>query len=132
MEGEGEEDGVGVPVVVNRFTGAVVTVHVEKRPGSEQKSLLYEDPTAAAEEEEEEEATGLFGSISKSVTVSLFVCTCLCLSVCLSCCRLFQKDKSPPPHPADPSSGEGTNTTINIFSVASGHLYERFLRYERQ
>lgn len=23
----------------------------------------------------------------------------------------------------------GTNETINIFSLASGHLYERFLRY---
>ena len=69
-------------MVVNRFSGAIVTVHVEKRPGSEQKSLLHEDPTAAAKEEEEEQATGLFGSISKSVNVCLSVCLYVCMFVC--------------------------------------------------
>ena len=77
-EGEGDkEDGVGVPVVVNRFSGAVVTVQVKKRPGQEQKSLLHEDPTSAVVEEEEE-ATGLFGSITKSVSVCLSVCLIVC------------------------------------------------------
>lgn len=55
----------GVVVVVNSFLGALVTMHVEKRPGKEKESLLQEDQSTAGEVNTEDEAAGLFGSITK-------------------------------------------------------------------
>ncbi|GJP47287.1 hypothetical protein CLOM_g6507 [Closterium sp. NIES-68] len=110
-EGGGEEgaDGevgrVAMEVAVMDLRGKVVQLRVAKRPGMEGQKMLDDAGGEDGEEEQEEAvAASLFGSF-------------------------FQKLTGKKPTKASKGGGAaGSNSTINIFSIASGHLYERFTR----
>lgn len=84
-------------VVISSFTGRHVVLRVGKRPGMEEEDVLKEAGDTASEEDEE---GGMWGNIKS----------------------LFSGDEGSkrvaftPPDPNEP---------INVFTVASGHMYER-------
>ncbi|XP_042221378.1 UDP-glucose:glycoprotein glucosyltransferase 1-like isoform X2 [Homarus americanus] len=105
----GSED---VQIILSSFKSHVVKVRVAKKPGKQNVQLLSDD---------NEESGGLWNSITSMPVVGPIIdewrglfeeCYSLAKSLWLS------------------SSGgvEDEDETVNIFSVASGHLYERFLR----
>jgi UDP-glucose:glycoprotein glucosyltransferase len=95
-----------IPVAVTSFTGTVLVVHVRKRAGMEGVNLLDDNngDNDDHDHHSDEVTGGFFDSIS-----SLF------------------KDDTPTNDGKD-TQIHSSNETINIFSIASGHLYERFLR----
>ncbi|CAI7832218.1 unnamed protein product [Closterium sp. NIES-53] len=108
-EGMGAVGAVGrvaMDVAVMDLRGKVVQLRVVKRAGMEGEKMLDGTGGEDGDEEQQEEpaaAASLFGSFFQKLTGK---------------------------KPAAPSKGEaaGGNSTINIFSIASGHLYERFTR----
>jgi UDP-glucose:glycoprotein glucosyltransferase len=85
-------------VTVDSLLGKFVVVHVSKKPGMEEENLLVDEQDKKEEANSEEEGGGLWASL------------------------FGQED--PPSTPYKMADNE----TIHIFSLASGHLYERFLR----
>lgn len=86
-------------VSVRSFEGLTLFVKVSKKPGKEAINLLDEDGAAAGADDEENESGGIWSSIKKGLGLG-----------------------------GDGSKEAKSNeTTINVFSVASGHLYERFM-----
>lgn len=108
-----------IPVAVTSFTGTALVVEVEKKPGMEKVSLLQdEDSTPTVQDDNKVTPDGILDSITKYL-ISGCGLTHLCF-------RLFSdssKDEK------DKKNEVGQNETINIFSIASGHLYERLQRY---
>ncbi|KAL3084473.1 hypothetical protein niasHS_009244 [Heterodera schachtii] len=120
-QGGGEDDVEELHVLVDSFSGRTIRVRVEKRKGMERKSLLSEekdpkqqqqatgaeDGTDAVDELDEEEAeededNSIWSNLAPKKVVK----------------KLSSK-----------LMGTGQSyDRINIFSLASGHLYERFLR----
>ncbi|KAL5004908.1 hypothetical protein ScPMuIL_018364 [Solemya velum] len=82
---EGADD---IVVTIGNFKSKTIRVKVNKKTGMEDEDLLAD--------EEEDDSTGLWGSLSSTLTGSV-----------------KEDDK---------------DATLNIFSLASGHLYERLLR----
>jgi len=89
-------------VVLNSFTGANVYVTVQRRPGMEKAKLLVD---ASSDEAESSGGGGLWDSLSGLVGGK-------------------KKEAEDAVATTNGRSGE----TINVFSLASGHLYERFLK----
>ncbi|GFO47457.1 UDP-glucose:glycoprotein glucosyltransferase 1 [Plakobranchus ocellatus] len=85
-------------VAVNSFKSKIIRVKVSKKPDKQSVSLL----------QEEEEEHGLWDSISRAFFSLLPISSTITGGA--------------------PKKEEEKDTTLNIFSVASGHLYERFLR----
>lgn len=104
-EGEAVEEQV---VVVSDFTGPIEQLAVRKHAGMEKRSLLEEGPSdsdsMAVDASGEVAATGKDGDGLWSSLSSL----------------LGSEGKF--------GAGSSANETIHVFSLASGHLYERFLR----
>ena len=96
------------PVFVTAYVTSAAQVRVQKRPGMEAEDVLA-PPTDEAEEEAEEtkEKAGIWGSIRGMVG--------------------GKGDKGRGKIRTASVSKDGS-TTVHVFSVASGHLYERFLR----
>eukprot|EP00667_Euglena_gracilis_P000196 EG_transcript_196 len=93
-------------VIMHRFTGEYLYLKVTRREGMESAELLAEDEPVeeAAPPAEPPPADGVWGKFSS----------------------LLGKGREPPAkRPAAPRAGE---PTLNIFSLASGHLYERLLK----
>ena len=102
-----EKDGTDeeqLRVVLASFSTKMIKIQVRKRAGMEKEDVLS-DPKAAAEIAGVAAATGtgILDSISSFWSP--------------------EEKKKQTPNPVDP-----TDDVINIFSLASGHLYERFLR----
>lgn len=89
-----------VPVVVRDFVGTVHQLRVQKQPGKERMKLL-----ATLEEELQQQGAAESGGESGSMWARMGN-------------ALMGK----------PAAASTRNDTIHVFSVASGHLYERFLR----
>ena len=87
-------------VLVRDFTGIYLTLKVGRKPGMDKAKLLEDMPSATAAKDAAAKPDGIWDSISN-----------------------FMGTKAKVP------VGEGRQgDTINIFSLASGHLYERFLK----
>ncbi|XP_062521392.1 UDP-glucose:glycoprotein glucosyltransferase 1-like [Corticium candelabrum] len=89
----------GMVLTLDSFSGKVAQIRLSKRPGKEHLNVIAGDEI---EDELEEE------SIWESITS-------------------YVGGPSKKPEPVDDSDST-PDDTINIFSLASGHLYERFLR----
>ncbi|KAJ3197752.1 hypothetical protein HDU82_001379, partial [Entophlyctis luteolus] len=90
-------------VVVDSFEGITIFPVVEKRPGMEAVDVLAEPEPSEVKVDTNKKSGGLFASLNsfwKNNEKS----------------ASYEEDSTPSP-----------NVTINIFSVASGHLYERFM-----
>lgn len=94
-------------VIVNSFQGGTIYPVVQKRPGMEQESLLDEQEKGdAADSKDAKSKESIWDSFKKS----------------------FLGTKSKNGKDANSKKEKDLNeNTINVFSVASGHLYERFL-----
>ncbi|XP_072034648.1 UDP-glucose:glycoprotein glucosyltransferase 1-like [Amphiura filiformis] len=90
-------------VIMDSFKAKIVKVKVNKKPGKEEEGLLSEPDEAVPKAG----GGGIWDSISSSI------------SSLTGGSGASKKQKEP--------SSEGEET-LNIFSIASGHLYERFLR----
>ncbi|CAI5520739.1 unnamed protein product [Closterium sp. Naga37s-1] len=104
--GMGAVGRVAMEVAVMDLRGKVVQLRVVKRAGMEGEKMLDGAGGEDGDDEQQEEpaaAASLFGSF-------------------------FQKLTGKKPAVASKGEGAGANSTINIFSIASGHLYERFTR----
>lgn len=104
--------GVTLPVssvTVRSFEGLTLFVKVTKKPGKENLDLLDEDDKHGNDEDEGDENAGnggMWGAIKKGLGLG----------------RKATEEGE------DSAKGSRSNeTTINVFSVASGHLYERFM-----
>ncbi|KAL6044067.1 UDP-glucose:glycoprotein glucosyltransferase 1 [Balamuthia mandrillaris] len=86
------------PISVSSFQGDYVMLKVAKQPGMETESLLNED--GETQEEEPAQPTGLWSSFT----------------------NLFGGEQP------KPQIKQEDDDTIHVFSVATGHLYERFLK----
>lgn len=96
-------------VTLSSFTGKFVVIHVAKRPGMEDVELLAsDDDTGEDGHSEADDGEPAEDGYWDSLT------------------GLF--GDRPPQKKYAGDEPISTNDTINIFSVASGHLYERFLR----
>ncbi|CAG0885304.1 unnamed protein product [Cyprideis torosa] len=95
-------DDNGLPmekeVLISSFKSNVEKLRVSKREGKEKEELLVTDESS----EDEEEANGIWGSITNTIGFG-------------GKKDVVGKDGS-------------SDDVINVFSVASGHLYERLLR----
>lgn len=110
-----ESDANGrVSIPVESLSGAGgILLHVARRPGMEGKSVLDPDSGNRSKDSDSEveptEGNDVVNKFKKTVR------------------GLFQR-KTPLVDEDDLSNGGGDIDTINVFSVASGHLYERFLK----
>ncbi|KAI8609608.1 UDP-glucose:glycoprotein glucosyltransferase-domain-containing protein, partial [Chytriomyces sp. MP71] len=86
-------------VIVNTFEGVTIFPILSKRPGMEKEDVL--EPDTAVTEAAKKKDDGVWNQFKS---------------------RLFGKDKA-----STALSPSTSNATINIFSIASGHLYERFM-----
>ncbi|KAI9032274.1 hypothetical protein DFJ74DRAFT_640813 [Hyaloraphidium curvatum] len=94
-------------VTVRSFEGLTLFVKVSKKPGMEKAQLLDED-LASKDDEGEGNTGGAFGAgLWASIKKGLGL------------------DRGGDREPSDRAASN--ETTINVFSVASGHLYERFM-----
>lgn len=102
---EPEMEGVSsLEVTVRDFVGDVTQLRVRRRPGLESAKLLVEDDEEAAEvalQASQEDSRGFWGSV-----------------------RSFFGGKAT----AGSAAVTGKDDRIHVFSLASGHLYERFLK----
>lgn len=93
-------------VVISTFTGKIIKLFVQKRSGMEEMDVLAGG---------EENSGGIFNSISSSLWSSTS--------------KNQAKEKALQAAATFDESDELQNSDVlNIFSVASGHLYERFMR----
>jgi UDP-glucose:glycoprotein glucosyltransferase len=93
-----DADGL-VQVVVCKFGGSVLITLVKKRAGKEHEELLSENVDGSDYDSDHE--SSVWDTIRNSDIIN----------------RMFGSYRI-----------AVSNATINVFSVASGHLYERFLR----
>lgn len=93
-----------ISIAVRSFADMVHRVNVKKRPGMEDVPLLLEEGKSSNEADSKGVTTNSGGGILSSIT-SLF--------------------GSPSP---SPSVVADKNETIHVFSLATGHMYERLLR----
>ncbi|XP_074657528.1 UDP-glucose:glycoprotein glucosyltransferase 1-like isoform X2 [Tubulanus polymorphus] len=95
-------DSADVVAVIDSFKSKIIKVKVSKKPGKLKEDVLQTDST---------EDEGLWDSLSRWVpeNIQRWVWS-----------RFSGKTKE--------TKTEDKDQTLNIFSVASGHLYERFLR----
>ncbi|CAI6001504.1 unnamed protein product [Closterium sp. NIES-64] len=103
-EGMGAVGRVAMEVAVMDLRGKVVQLRVVKRAGMEGEKMLDGAGGEDGDDEQQAEpaaAASLFGSFFQKLTGK---------------------------KPAAKGEGAAANSTINIFSIASGHLYERFTR----
>ncbi len=118
------EDGNGlrdIKLTIRSFSGSDVKLRVRKQPGMERRSLLAKIPTDGEQVEasdgddndedeyynDEEENAGLWGQIT----------------------NIFgNKRNGNSNYKEATGNGEKSLDTIHVFSLASGHLYERLLR----
>ncbi|CAI5944540.1 unnamed protein product [Closterium sp. NIES-65] len=110
-EGMGAVGRVAMEVAVMDLRGKVVQLRVVKRAGMEGEKMLDGAGGEDGDDEQQAEpaaAASLFGSFFQKLTGKVGM-------------RPGQK-------PAAKGEGAAANSTINIFSIASGHLYERFTR----
>ena len=114
------EDGAGVagiPVTVQSFSGSDLTLRVRKKKGMEGRSLLAKIPTTGGDEaspdnalddeglDEEEHYDGAKKGLWGQIT------------------NIFSGKEN------GAAAGDGSELeTLHVFSLASGHLYERLLR----
>lgn len=94
-------------VIINKLTGKHIAVQVERNPGQEQAKLLTneKDGNSGAEPLDDEDDASLWGSLKTLVGGKTV-------------------ESADVANDVEARSGE----TINIFSLASGHLYERFMK----
>ncbi|CAI5474862.1 unnamed protein product [Closterium sp. Yama58-4] len=105
--GMGAVGRVAMEVAVMDLRGKVVQLRVVKRAGMEGEKMLDGAGGEDGDDEQQEEP---------AAAASLFE-------------SFFQKLTGKKPAVASKGEGAaGANSTINIFSIASGHLYERFTR----
>lgn len=97
--GEQAQNMTEVIPVVNSFRSLVIKIRVNKKPGKQNEELLYDSKEAAQEE------NGWFSSWN-----------------------IDSSDKSTEKSTSVQSLDDEDTKRINIFSLASGHLYERLLR----
>ena len=114
----------GLSVAVRSFSGEVHVVRVEKRKGMEEVRLLYDDDDNSSADGEKESPGSVWDTLSRySAEISVSLCEPLALSLSPSLIGGSSKKEQ-----EQDEGGLGLNETINVFSIASGHLYERFLR----
>ncbi|GAM18715.1 hypothetical protein SAMD00019534_018900 [Acytostelium subglobosum LB1] len=92
-------------IIADSFKGSPIYLGVQHKPGKQHEPILppvSNDDTGAVAEQQEEESTGFLSSLWGGGA----------------------KKKQPQVK----ASNNGTLDTIHVFSVASGHLYERFLK----
>ncbi|RDY03533.1 UDP-glucose:glycoprotein glucosyltransferase, partial [Mucuna pruriens] len=113
-----KEDGEGSSakqssklVTINDLRGKVVHMEVVKKNGKESEKLLL--PDNADNAQDKKKGSGLNSNFLK--WASGFICG---------------NKLSKPAEKSSPEKGKGRRhgKTINIFSIASGHLYERFMK----
>ncbi|CAG0922145.1 unnamed protein product, partial [Notodromas monacha] len=100
---EVKPDSTGVRILMSSFRSNVVRVKVQKKPGMEMADLL------ADSDQMDEDSAGLWNRITDSISKYR---VCIFFHSSLSTGKKEDKD----------------DEVINIFSLASGHLYERFLK----
>eukprot|EP00051_Salpingoeca_urceolata_P013046 m.163143 g.163143 ORF g.163143 m.163143 type:complete len:1611 (-) comp17683_c0_seq2:59-4891(-) len=107
--------GVHPTIVLNEFSGKFTRITVKRRKGMEKAKLLDDDGSGddvvvPSTDGEADEGTGLWGALS----------------------RAFGSDDQPAGSAPVANKGakavERSGETINVFSLASGHLYERFMK----
>lgn len=98
-------DGVRVDVAVTSFSGALLYTRVKKRAGKEKEDLLMDDDNVTSNKPAEANTGGMLENLLGWAGVK------------------SDDDKAAVVNPDSIRHAD-----INIFSVASGHLYERFLR----
>lgn len=104
-----QEDGKGIVVVVNSMDGATVEIYAKKNEGHERESLLNENVKSG----ETPEGNGIFAKLVGKAK------------------ELWNKFTSKDGESSIAGNGGGNDEddgTINVFSIASGHLYERFIK----
>lgn len=101
---------VAIPVESLSGAGGIL-LHVIRRPGMEGKSVL--DPEGAGKTEEEKANIANESHVVYKIKNTVR--------------NLFGR-KTPLDEDGSASGKRGSDDTINVFSVASGHLYERFLK----
>jgi UDP-glucose:glycoprotein glucosyltransferase len=94
-----------VPIYISDFAGSFISLQVQKKPGKEQEHLLVADGAGGEDEE------NLWDSFSE----------------------LFNSEKKKDEKKNNNlvrvgENGDEVTETVHIFSIASGHLYERFLK----
>ena len=97
-------------VVISSFTGKIIKLNVQKRAGMESMDILGSEDTAAAG------GGGLFDSISASLFKNNE-------AEAEEAGKALETTTTP-----DADDALQSGDILNIFSVASGHLYERLLR----
>ncbi|XP_064106308.1 UDP-glucose:glycoprotein glucosyltransferase 1-like isoform X1 [Macrobrachium nipponense] len=104
-----------VEIIMSSFRSQVVKIRVAKQPGKQNMELLVDD---------NEESGGLWNSITSMPIIGPIVEEC-----CVMLKKINALAKTWWQSTFSSSSGEeDADEKVNIFSVASGHLYERFLR----
>mmetsp|Transcript_15299 Transcript_15299/g.41363 ORF Transcript_15299/g.41363 Transcript_15299/m.41363 type:complete len:1550 (+) Transcript_15299:445-5094(+) len=111
-----DESKLSTGVVLSSLAGKHMILRVHKRPGKEREDVLKAAGEVASDEEDEEEEEDLDLADYEDLLLGL----------------TGQPKKKPPPKPAPPPSiSDGQSgqllggEVINVFTVASGHMYER-------
>lgn len=116
--GHWEEAKDRLSVAVNSFSGEVHRVRVEKKSGMEDARLLYSEEETT---EREETHGSVWDTLSRYRDFWRHI-QLLCHNMAVPFSFMGGSTR------ATGDGSVGQNETINVFSIASGHLYERFLR----
>ncbi|XP_067127795.1 UDP-glucose:glycoprotein glucosyltransferase 1 isoform X1 [Centruroides vittatus] len=99
-----------VVVIISNFRSHIIKIRVNKKPGKQYEELLYDD--------EEDSRSGIWNTITSIPIIGGIITEWEEIWKALS--SSFSGDSK--------NKDEEEDNKINIFSLASGHLYERLLR----